>query len=281
MDFRLLCKMLGLVAALIGVTMVFSLPWSLPALGGQWEHESRGFYALLGAMAICFVVAGLLSYTGRGPQKHLFRKEAMAVVGLSWVLATLLGALPYLLCGTEYAPGRSMSPIDAMFEAQTAAGVRDVLFAWQGGEPTLMGLPFFERAVELAETHRGHHQHVQHTLQTNATKLDDTWGAFLKRHGFLVGVSLDGPERLHDRYRRDKGGQGSFAAVMRGVEVLRRHDVEWNALVTVHAGNAHAPLEVYRFLRDEAGARHVQFIPIVERINDALAEEKENGHEQA
>ena len=138
MDFRLLCKMLGLVAALIGVTMVFSLPWALPALGGEWEHESRGFYALLGAMAICFVVAGLLSYVGRGPQKHLFRKEAMAVVGLTWVLATLLGAIPYLLCGAEYAPGHPMSPVDAMFEAQSGFSTTGATVLTQLEDPALV-----------------------------------------------------------------------------------------------------------------------------------------------
>ncbi len=154
--------------------------------------------------------------------------------------------------------------IDQMLAAQPGP---EVTLAWQGGEPTLMGLAFFERAVALAEARRQPHQNVQHTLQTNATKLDDAWGAFLARHGFLVGVSLDGPRALHDRYRRGKGGAGSFDAVMRGVAALRRHGVAWNAMVTVHAGNAHAPLEVYRFLRDEAGAEFVQFIPIVERAD--------------
>ncbi|MDZ7615622.1 MAG: potassium transporter TrkG, partial [Patescibacteria group bacterium] len=119
MDFRLLCKMLGLVAALIGVTMVFSLPWALPVFGGDWTYESRGFFALLSAMALCFLVGGALSYAGRGPQGHLFRKEAMAVVGLSWILATLLGAMPYLLSGTRCAADRAMSPADAMFESQS------------------------------------------------------------------------------------------------------------------------------------------------------------------
>ncbi len=119
MDFRLLCKMLGLVAALIGGTMVFSLPWALPAFGGDWTHESRGFFALLSAMALCFLVSGVLSYAGRGPQGHLFRKEAMAVVGLSWILATVLGAMPYLLSGTRCASDRAMSPVDAMFESQS------------------------------------------------------------------------------------------------------------------------------------------------------------------
>ena len=183
----------------------------------------------------------------------------------------------YFLRKEDLYPGSSFRMGDAVLERfvdQTleAQPGPEVTFAWQGGEPTLMGLGFFERAVALAESRRRPHQRVQHTLQTNATRLDDAWGAFLARHAFLVGISLDGPRELHDRYRRDKGGKGSFDAVMRGVAVLRRHGVEWNALVTVHAGNAHAPLDVYRFLRDEAGARFLQFIPIVERADPTGAQ---------
>ncbi len=119
MNFRLLCKMLGLIAALMGGTMVFSLPWALPIFGGDWAHEAPGFFGLLGSMLLCFLAGAVLSYAGRGPHGHLFRKEAMAVVGLTWVLATLLGALPYVLSGTQRAPNRAMSPVDAMFEAQS------------------------------------------------------------------------------------------------------------------------------------------------------------------
>jgi uncharacterized protein len=103
-------------------------------------------------------------------------------------------------------------------------------------------------------------------MQTNGTKLDDDWGAFLKEHGFLIGLSVDGPEELHNTYRVDKGGRGSFDQVMRGWEFLKAHDVDFNILCTVHAGNADHPLEVYRFFRDELGANFVQFIPIVERV---------------
>ncbi len=145
----------------------------------------------------------------------------------------------------------------------------EVTFAWQGGEPTLMGLPFFEEVVALQRRHRRPGQRVVNTLQTNATRLDDAWGAFLHGHGFLVGVSIDGPRELHDAYRVDKAGRGSFDAVMRGVEVLTRHHVEFNVLTTVHRANQDQPLAVYRFLRDEVGARFVQFIPIVERDNDS------------
>ena len=108
-------------------------------------------------------------------------------------------------------------------------------------------------------------QQIVYTIQTNGTLLDDEWGAFFAEHGFLVGLSIDGPREMHDTYRVDKGGKGSFDRVMAGLAVLRRHGVEWNALTTVHAANQDQGREVYRFLRDECGARFMQFIPIVER----------------
>ncbi|MCC7080917.1 MAG: anaerobic sulfatase maturase [Burkholderiales bacterium] len=141
--------------------------------------------------------------------------------------------------------------------------------SWQGGEPMLRGLPFFQRSVELAERYRKPHQRVLHTLQTNGTLITDEWAAFFKRHGYLVGLSIDGPRELHDAYRIDKQNRGSFDAVMRGWECLRSHAVEVNVLCTVHAGNQDHPLEVYRFFRDTLQATHIQLIPIVERATEA------------
>ncbi len=119
MDLRLLCKLLGMVATLIGGSMAFSLPWASPAFGGQWQHEQDGFWGLIGSMVVCFAVAGLLRFLGRKSPGQLFRKEAMAVVGLSWVLATVLGALPFVFSGTYLSEGVRMTVIDAMFEAQS------------------------------------------------------------------------------------------------------------------------------------------------------------------
>jgi uncharacterized protein len=141
----------------------------------------------------------------------------------------------------------------------------EVTVAWQGGEPTMMGLPFFQRSMELADALRRPGQRVLHTIQTNATLLDDEWAAFLAEHGFLVGVSIDGPRELHDTYRVDKGGRGTFDRVMAGLAALRRRGVEWNALTTVQKANQDRGREVYRFLRDDCGAVFMQFIPIVER----------------
>jgi uncharacterized protein len=141
----------------------------------------------------------------------------------------------------------------------------EVTIAWQGGEPMLMGLEFFRRAVELAKRHAGPGMTVMHTIQTNGTKIDATWARFFAENGFLVGLSIDGPRELHDAYRRDKNGKPTFGKVMRGLAALRQHGVEWNALTTVHAANQDHPVEVYRFLRDECGCDFIQLIPIVER----------------
>ncbi|MGB9372836.1 MAG: anaerobic sulfatase maturase [Jiangellales bacterium] len=140
-----------------------------------------------------------------------------------------------------------------------------VTVAWQGGEPTMMGLDFYRRAMDLVDRHARPGQAVTHTIQTNATLLDDEWATFFAEHGFLVGVSVDGPREMHDAYRVDKGGKPSFDRVVAGLRTLQRHGVEWNALTTVHAANHQHGLEVYRFLRDELGATFMQFIPVVER----------------
>jgi uncharacterized protein len=142
-----------------------------------------------------------------------------------------------------------------------------VNIAWQGGEPTLMGLDFYKRAVEVVEKYRRPGMTFLHTMQTNGTLLDDEWATFFKKHDFLIGISLDGPRELHDIYRLDKGGKPTFEKVLRGVRLLQKHGVDFNVLTTVNRVNGDYPLEVYRFLRDEIGADWMQFIPVVERIN--------------
>jgi uncharacterized protein len=146
----------------------------------------------------------------------------------------------------------------------------EVNVAWQGGEPTLMGIEFFRRAVEHVERHRKAEQNIQHTIQTNGTLLDDEWCAFFKLHNVLVGLSVDGPQPMHDAYRVNKRGVGSFSDVMQGYRLLREHEVDVNILCTIHAANAEHPLDVYRFFRDEMQASYMQFIPIVERTTEAM-----------
>ena len=153
--------------------------------------------------------------------------------------------------------------IHQLFEAHQGDRVE---IAWQGGEPTLMGLDFFRRAVAYAENIRPPDKTLAFTIQTNGTRLDDDWCRFFKEHDFLVGISLDGPPDIHDAYRRDKGDRPTFQQVMRGIHCLQKHDVAFNVLTTVHRANENRPLDVYRFLRDEVAATWMQFIPIVERL---------------
>jgi uncharacterized protein len=150
-------------------------------------------------------------------------------------------------------------------------GTDEVVVAFQGGEPTLMGLEFFARTLELEKQYAAPGQRILNTLQTNATLIDDEWAAFLAENGFLVGVSIDGPREMHDAFRVDKGGKPTFDRVIAGLDALKRHDVEWNALVTVNAANADHGRRVYTFMRDELGASFLQFIPIVEHLEGETA----------
>jgi uncharacterized protein len=139
----------------------------------------------------------------------------------------------------------------------------EVVFSWQGGEPTLMGLDFFEKVVALQKKHAKPGQRIENDLQTNGTLLDDDWARFLKEHGFLVGLSIDGPREIHDHYRTSKRGEPTFDAVCNAARALRRAGVRFNTLTCVNRFNASRPLDVYRFLRRELGSTYLQFIPIV------------------
>jgi uncharacterized protein len=143
-----------------------------------------------------------------------------------------------------------------------------VTVAWQGGEPTLMGIDFYRHAIELQERYRKPGMTFENTMQTNGTLLDDEWCQFFKENDFLIGISIDGPQEIHDSYRVDKKGQGTFDKVMRGLRLLQKHDVEYNVLTTINRINADHPLEVYCFLRDEARTDWIQFIPVVDRVDE-------------
>lgn len=138
-----------------------------------------------------------------------------------------------------------------------------ITFAWQGGEPTLLGISWFENALALQRKH-ANGKTIQNALQTNGVTLDESWAEFLASNDFLVGVSIDGPRELHDVYRVDKGQQPTFDRVMRGIEHLKKAGVRFNTLTVVNRKNSYRPLEVYRFLKD-IGSGFMQFIPVVER----------------
>lgn len=149
--------------------------------------------------------------------------------------------------------------------------IEEIDFAWQGGEPTILGIDFFQKVVGLQKKYAAG-KHITNAFQTNGVLLDDKWGEFLSRNRFLVGVSIDGPRKLHDHYRKDRGGGPTFDKVMKGISYLRKHNVEFNVLICVQKKNSYKPLEVYNFFK-ELGTNFVQFIPIVERITDAPDEE--------
>lgn len=180
----------------------------------------------------------------------------------------------YYLPKEKLYPGADFRMTDALLKKFTYQYIKhqqaaEATFAWQGGEPTLMGLDFFDRAVRYQRQFARPGTKIHNTLQTNGVTLDDDWCRFFKQHHFLIGISIDGPRKLHDAYRVDKGGQPTFDRVMAGLELLKKHKVDFNILATVHAANADHPLQVYRFFRAELGARFIQFIPVVERDNQS------------
>jgi uncharacterized protein len=205
------------------------------------------------------------------PAFHLLAKPTGATCNLDC-------AYCFFLSKEMLYPGSRFRMADEMLERYIqqlieAHQTPQVQVAWQGGEPTLMGLDFFQRSIELVERYRKPGTTVEYTIQTNGTLIDDAWAAFFKQHNFLVGISIDGPRTMHDAYRVDKGGKPTFDKVMSGLSFLQKHGVEYNTLTTLHHANADHPAEVYRFLRDECASRFQQFIPIIERLPGDLVTE--------
>ncbi len=164
----------------------------------------------------------------------------------------------------------SAEVLGAYIEKYTAAQPTPAVeFVWQGGEPTLLGLEFFSNVVRLQKPFAAR-KAITNSLQTNGTLLDDAWCAFLRDNDFLVGLSLDGPQAIHDRYRRRRDGGGSFAEAFRGLKLLQKHGVAYNVMACVARETARQPLTVYDFFKKE-GVEFIQFTPIVERPADALS----------
>ncbi|MTH45948.1 anaerobic sulfatase maturase [Intestinirhabdus alba] len=136
-------------------------------------------------------------------------------------------------------------------------------FIWQGGEPTLPGIDFFREAIRLQNYYRGA-KRINNFFQTNGTNIDDEWASFLKENHFLVGLSIDGDRISNDTYRLTRTGKSTYDAVIKGLEALKRHQVEFNTLTVVNAENVKRPMDVYNFLK-RIGSRYMQFIPLVER----------------
>nr|WP_292839214.1 anaerobic sulfatase maturase [Mesorhizobium sp.] len=199
-----------------------------------------------------------------------------------WVMAKPMGprcnldcSYCYYLDKTKLYPDQSkfrMAPdvletfIRDYIDSQSRAGVREVQFVWQGGEPTILGLRYFRTIVTLQRKHCPPGRIIRNALQTNGTLLDEEWARFLHDEGFLVGLSIDGPPRLHDQYRRDRRDQPSSERVLSAWKLLTRHKVDTNVLCVVSNCNVGFPLDFYHYLRD-AGVQFMQFIPVVERID--------------
>lgn len=197
------------------------------------------------------------------------------------VFAKPVGALCNLACdycyylkkdalpraGAEDAPPRMGDDVLEAYIAQHIAASPDeiIRFSWHGGEPTAFGLDGFRRIVAFQRANCPPDRVIANGLQTNGTLLDEDWGRFLAAEGFSVGLSLDGPRELHDRFRRAKDGKPTFDLAMRGYEILRRHGVTTDILCVIGAANARFPLEVYRFFMS-IGASYVSFLPLVERL---------------
>lgn len=152
-------------------------------------------------------------------------------------------------------------------EAQTMS---QVLFTWHGGETLLRPVSFYRRALQLQQRYARGRQ-IDNCLQTNGTLLNDEWCAFFKEHRFLIGISIDGPQPFHDHYRSTRGGQPTWEKVMRGIRLLQKHQVEWNAMAVVNSLNADHPQEFYRFFK-EIGCQYLQFTPVVECIDGSVAD---------
>jgi uncharacterized protein len=175
----------------------------------------------------------------------------------------------FFLAKEDLYPGSDFRMSDEVMEAYIEQTVRaqrvpHATLAWQGGEPTLMGIDFFRRARAAEEGRVPPGMTVERTIQTNGVLLDDAWAAWLAENEYLVGLSIDGPREVHDAYRHDKAGDSVFDRVVAAARLLQHHGVEFNIMCTVNAANQDKPLDVYRFFRDELGARFIQFIPIVE-----------------
>jgi uncharacterized protein len=177
--------------------------------------------------------------------------------------------------------GRMSDETLELFVKQYIEGITgpEVVFSWQGGEPTLLGLEFFRKVVAFEKKHAKPGQRIENDLQTNGTLLNEEWAEFLKSNLFLVGLSIDGPREIHDHYRVTKGGRPTFDQVFAAAKLLRRCGVPFNTLTCVHRFNGRRPLDVYRFLRQELDSTRIQFIPVVEhRSFERVAPQYWEGH---
>lgn len=212
---------------------------------------------------------------GFAPAFHVLAKPTGAICNLDCTYC-------FFLSKEQLYPGDRFRMSDDIARAYVAQVIeahrtREITIAFQGGEPTLMGLDFYRRLVAHAKDIAGPSRLLDFTIQTNGTLLDDEWCEFLAAENFLVGLSIDGPAEMHDAYRVDKQGRPTYERVRAAWELLQRHGVATNVLCSVHAANADHGLEVYRHFRDDLGVRFIQLIPIVERATPDLIDQADAG----
>ena len=179
----------------------------------------------------------------------------------------------YYLDKAEIYGGKEPRMTEAMLEKVvqeyiSANGVPEVTFNWHGGEPLVLGLDFYRKALEFEKKYADG-KVIHNTIQTNGTLLNREWARFFRENNFLVGISLDGPKDIHDKYRKDKGGFPTFDRVMNGLNILKGEGVEFNTMSTVNHASEGRGLETYLFLR-EVGSGFMQFMPVVEHVKYPL-----------
>ncbi len=197
-----------------------------------------------------------------GPPFHIMTKPIGPICNLDCKYCF------YLEKEVIYPTGEKWRMSDAVLEEYirqyiASQNTPEISFAWQGGEPTLLGVDYFRKVVELQRKYAPGRT-IHNALQTNGTLIDDAWAEFFAANKFLIGLSIDGPRLLHDKYRVDKKQQPSFDAVVRGLNLLKKHGVDFNTLTVVNRANSYQPLAVYEFLK-QIGSGFIQFIPLVER----------------
>ncbi|MEZ9231257.1 anaerobic sulfatase maturase [Vibrio amylolyticus] len=206
-------------------------------------------------------------YNGKASKRmHVMAKPIGAACNIDCTYCYYLSKQDLL----EYKKGCSPKMDDESLEAYIKQYIEgqntpEIIFSWQGGEPTMLGLEYFEKIVALQKKYQPEGVSISNDLQTNGTLLNDKWCEFLGKQNFLIGLSIDGPEMLHNAYRTNRAGKGTFKQVMAAVELLHKHSVNFATLTCVNNLTSQNALEVYRFLRDEVKSPQMQFIPIVEQ----------------
>lgn len=208
-------------------------------------------------------------FNGKAHSKiQALAKPIGAVCNIDCTYCYYLGKQGLLNYSSRRSPTMDKAALESYIKQYIEAqNTPEIIFSWHGGEPTLLGVEYFEYAVELQTKYCPGASTITNDIQTNGTLLNEQWCQFFKKHNFVVGVSIDGPEHIHNHYRKNRAGRGTFDKTMRGVELLKKHDVQFATLTCVNDVSSAQPLEVYQFLRDVVQPSQIQFIPVVDKLS--------------